>query len=107
YYAILAARELEVAALAQLDQAEADMRAASARVHAGAATLSDSLRTVIEVGNARLALLTAQNNLRVASAALTRLVASPYLVTAAQNDTLEQPLSPIDSTALIQFAQRG
>lgn len=107
YYAILAARESEVAALAQLDQAEADMRAASARVHAGAATLSDSLRTVIEVGNARLALLTAQNNLRVASAALTRLVAAPYLVTAAQNDTLQQPLSAIDSAALVQFALRG
>jgi len=107
YYAILAARESEVAALAQLDQAQADMQAASARVRAGAATLSDSLRTVIEVGNARLALLTAQNNLRVASAALTRLVAAPYLVTAAPSDTLEQVLSPIDSAALVQFAQRG
>ena len=107
YYAILAARESEVAALAQLDQAQADQQAASARVRAGAATLSDSLRTVIEVGNARLALLTAQNNLKVASAALTRLVASPYLVTAQQTDTLEQPITPIDSAALAQLAQRG
>ena len=107
YYAILAARESEIAALAQLDQAQAQMQAASARVRAGAATLSDSLRTVIEVGNARLALLTAQNNLRVASAALTRLVAAPYLVTAASTDTLEQPVTPIDSAALVQFAQRG
>lgn len=107
YYAILAARESEVAALAQLDQAQADQQAASARVRAGAATLSDSLRTVIEVGNARLALLTAQNNLKVASAALTRLVASPYLVTAEQTDTLEQAIAPIDSATLIQLAQRG
>jgi outer membrane protein len=107
YYAILAARESEIAAQAQLQQADADMRAASARVRAGAATLSDSLRTVIEVGNARLALLTAQNNLRIASAALTRLVASPYLVTAATSDTLEQPLTPVDSAALVQLAQQG
>jgi outer membrane protein len=107
YYAILAARESEVAAQAQLDQAQADMRAASARVSAGAATLSDSLRTVIEVGNARLALLTAQNNLRIASAALTRLVAAPYLVTAATTETLEQALTPIDSLALVQLAQQG
>jgi outer membrane protein len=107
YYAILAARESEVAAQAQLDQAQADMRAASARVSAGAATLSDSLRTVIEVGNARLALLTAQNNLRIASAALTRLVAAPYLVTAATTETLEQALTPIDSLALVQLARQG
>ena len=107
YYAILAARESEVAALAQLDQAQADMRAASARVRAGAATLSDSLRTVIEVGNARLALLTAQNNLKVASAALTRLVATPYLVTAASTDTVEPNLAAIDSATLVQLAQRG
>ena len=107
YYAILAARESEVAALAQLDQAQADQAAAAARVRAGAATLSDSLRTVIEVGNARLALVTAQNNLRIASAALTRLVAAPYLVTAQPSDTLEQPLAPIDSVALVQLAQQG
>jgi outer membrane protein len=107
YYAILAARESEVAALAQLQQAQADMQAASARVRAGAATLSDSLRTVIEVGNARLALLTAQNNLKVASAALTRLVASPFLVTAARSDTLELPMAPIDSAVLVSLAQQG
>lgn len=107
YYAILAARESEVAALAQLDQAMADQQAAVARVRAGAATLSDSLRTVIEVGNARLALLTAQNNLRVASAALTRLVAAPFLVTAQSSDTLEQPIAPIDSSTLVRLAQQG
>lgn len=107
YYAILAAREMEAAAYAQLDQAQADMSAAAARVRAGAATLSDSLRTVIEVGNARLALITAQNNLRVASAALTRLVAAPYLVTAQASDTLEQPITQIDSAELVKLAQQG
>lgn len=107
YYTILAARESEAAALAQLDQAQAELQAAAARVRAGAATLSDSLRAVILVGDAQLALLTAQNNLRVASAALTRLVAAPYLVTALPSDTLELPISPLDSTALIQLAQNG
>lgn len=107
YYAILAARESESAAVAQLDQARAEMQAAAARVRAGAATLSDSLRAVIQVGDAQLALVTAQNNLRVASAALTRLVATPYLVTALPSDTLEQPLLPVDSMALMQLAQHG
>ena len=107
YYAILAARESEAAASTQLDQAQAELRAAAARVRAGAATLSDSLRSVIQVGNARLALLTAQNNLRIASAALTRLVAAPYLVTAAASDTLDLALAPIDSATLLQLAERG
>lgn len=107
YYAILAARESEAAAVAQLDQAQAQLQAAAARVRAGAATLSDSLRSVIQVGNARLALLTAQNNLRVASAALTRLVAAPYLVTAESNDTLQLPFAPIDSAQLIELARQG
>jgi outer membrane protein len=93
YYDILAARESEAAARAQLEQAEAQLRAASARVRAGAATLSDSLRSVIEVGNARLALLTARNNVRESSAALSRLVATPYLVTSVPSDTLDLPLS--------------
>ena len=108
YYAILAARELEAAAVTQLGQAQAQLQAAAARVRAGAATLSDSLRSVIQVGNARLALLTAQNSLRVASAALTRLVAAPYLVTAEANDTLQQlPLTAVDSAELIQLARQG
>ena len=107
YYAILAARESEAAAATQLDQAVAQLQAAAARVRAGAATLSDSLRSVIQVGDARLALLTAQNSLRIASAALTRLVAAPYLVTAQAIDSLERPLSPIDSAQLVELALRG
>ena len=107
YYAILVARESEAAAATQLDQAVAQLQAAAARVRAGAATLSDSLRSVIQVGDARLALLTAQNSLRIASAALTRLVAAPYLVTAQAIDSLERPLSPIDSAQLVELALRG
>jgi outer membrane protein len=107
YYTILAARESEAAARAQLEQAEAQLRAASARVRAGAATLSDSLRSVIQVGNARLALLTARNNVREASAALSRLVATPFIVTAVASDTLDLPLAPLDSSALRQAAEQG
>jgi outer membrane protein len=107
YFAILAARESESAAQSQLDLAQQQLRAASARVQAGAATLSDSLRSIIQVGNARLALLTARNNLRTASAALTRLVATPFLVTAQPGDTLDLLLSPLDSTSLIQLAENG
>jgi outer membrane protein len=107
YANILAARESEAAARAQLGQAIQQLNAAAARVRAGAATLSDSLRSVIQVGNARLALLTAQNNVRVASATLTRLVGAPFLVTANPADTLDRPVAPVDSLELADLASRG
>lgn len=107
YANVLAARESESAARAQLQQAEAQLRASVARVQAGAATMSDSLRSVIQVGNARLALLTAQNSLRVASASLTRLVATPFMVTANPADTLERIVFVADSQGLMQLSQQG
>jgi outer membrane protein len=107
YYSILAARESEAAARAQLEQAEQQLRAASARVRAGAATLSDSLRSVIQLGNARLALLTARNNVRDASAALTRLIGSTITVTARPADTLDLPPTQVDSATLLQLADQG
>jgi outer membrane protein len=100
YYSILAARESEAAARAQLEQAEEQLKASIARTRAGVATLSDSLRSVVAVGNANLALITARNNLRVASAALTRLVGSQTPLTALPSDTLDLALAPIDSTTL-------
>jgi outer membrane protein len=107
YANILAARESEAAARAQLEQAQAQLQAAVARVQAGAATMSDSLRSVIQVGNARLALLTAQNSLRVGSASLTRLVGTQFLVTANPADTADLPMTSVDSATLAQWALQG
>ena len=100
YYAILAAREAEAAAQAQVQQAQEQLKTSIVRTRAGVATLSDSLRSVIAVGNGQLALITARNNVRVASAALTRLVGSESLVTAQPSDTLDRGLAPVDSAAL-------
>jgi outer membrane protein len=107
YYSILAARESEAAARAQLDQAQEQLKASIARTRAGVATLSDSLRSVVAVGNAQLALITARNNVRVASAALTRLVGSETPVTALPSDTLDLALAPIDSASLAGMLDEG
>lgn len=107
YYNVLAARESEAAALAQRRQAEQQFRVSAARVAAGAATRSDSLRAIIQVGNARLALATAQNARNAAEAALTRLVASPTLVTASPADTLQAPGAIPDSAMLVRLAEGG
>jgi outer membrane protein len=107
YYTILAAREAEAAAQAQLQQAEEQLKTSIVRTRAGVATLSDSLRSVIAVGNGQLALITARNNVRVSSAALTRLIGSETLVTAQPSDTLDSAMQPVDSTFLASLLDQG
>jgi outer membrane protein len=107
FYAALAARESEAAARSQLEQAEQQLKASSARVTAGVATKSDSLRSAIQVGNAQLALLTSQNDLRVANAALTRVTGSTTMITASPSDTLDTPLTLPTEAELQQFVDEG
>ena len=107
YYAVLAARESESAAKSQLDQATEQLKTASAKVAASAATKSDSLRAVIQVGNAQLALIQARNNLNIANASLTRLVATPFVVTATPGDTTESIALAADSVEIVRLATRG
>ncbi|WP_396204727.1 TolC family protein [Gemmatimonas sp.] len=107
FYAAVAARESEAAARAQLEQAEQQLKASTARVAAGVATKSDSLRSVIQVGNARLAVLTAQNDLRVANAALTRVIGSQVLVTPAADDTVDTVNELPSEQELTQLAGRS
>lgn len=106
YYAVLAARESESAARKQLEQAEQQLRAAVARVAAGAATRSDSLRSSIEVGNARLAILTAETQLNNANAALSRLVGSDDIVTAAVDSMAAETVS-LTNSELLALADAG
>lgn len=102
FYAGLAARESESAARAQLEQAEQQLKASIARLSAGVITKSDSLRSVIQVGNAQLAVLTAQNDLRVANAALTRITGSSALVTANPADTSYVDMPEITEADLLR-----
>jgi len=105
YYAVLAAKESEAAARAELDQAQQQLAVSRAKVQAQTATKSDSLRAIIQVGNAQLALLQARNNLQTANATLTRLVGEPYKVTANAADTLGGPTVDVDSAKLVQLAE--
>jgi outer membrane protein len=107
YYAVLAAIESEDAAKAQLAQAQEQLRVSIAKVKAGVATRSDSLRGVVQVNNAQLALITAQTNRSTADAALTRLVGSDTPVTAEAGSVSESFLPLPDSAALIKLAEEG
>jgi outer membrane protein len=109
FYNALAARESEEAARTQLELAAQQFRFSSIRVKSGVATKSDSLRSLIQVGNAQLALLTAQTNLRSANASLTRLIGSDVTVTAAPADTIMPPLDSValDTASLARLAENG
>jgi outer membrane protein len=85
FFDVLAARESQSAARAQIDQADQQLRMAVLKVRAKTATRSDSLRSEIQLRNARLALMTADNALAVANAGLSRLVGVGRPVTAAED----------------------
>jgi outer membrane protein len=107
YFAVLAAIESADAARLQMAQAQEQFKSSVIRVRAGVATRSDSLRGVIQVGNAQLALITAQSNKEAADAALTRLVGSPVPVTADPTTVQENMSALPDSAQLAELARNG
>ena len=107
FYAVLAALESQDAAVLQMAQAAEQFKSSVARVRAGAATRSDSLRGVIQVGNAQLAMITAASNKEAADAALTRLVGSPVPVTADPASVQENMSALPDSAQLAVLALTG
>lgn len=106
FFNVLAARESELAAAAQLEQAEQQRRTAIARVRNQAATRSDSLRSEIAVINANLALLDARNAITIANASLGRAIGVPYAVTAAADAPAGETI-PADAATLLQRALAG
>lgn len=107
FFNVLAARESGIAARAQLDQAEQQLRSAVARVRARTATRSDSLRAEIQLRNARLAVMDAWNSLDAASAGLTRAVGSATPVTAAPMDSTALPVLAVPDDSLRSMAESG
>ena len=107
YYAVLAALESRDAAQLQMSQATEQFKTSVAKVRAGVATRSDSLRGVIQIGNAQLALITAQSSKEAADAALTRLVGSEAPVTADPASVQENMAALPDSAELAALAKHG
>jgi len=106
FFNVLAAREAQVAAAAQLDQAEQQRKTSVALSRARQATRSDSLRAEIQVRNAQLAVAQARQDEDVANASLTRAVGSDEPVTAAPGDTLPERLALADEE-IASMAERG
>jgi outer membrane protein len=81
-------------------RAEEQLKVSVAKLRAGSATRSDSLRSLVNLGNARLDLLTAQTDLAAAEANLARLVGETGRIQAADDSAFYQVVPALDSQAL-------
>ncbi|OLC45642.1 MAG: hypothetical protein AUH68_04145 [Gemmatimonadetes bacterium 13_1_40CM_4_69_5] len=88
FYNAIATEELVRVAEAQVARARQELQISVDKLRAGSATRSDSLRSAVDLGNARLALLQAQANLATAQANLGRQVG------------VDQPLRAVPDSAL-------
>jgi outer membrane protein TolC len=81
-------------------RAEEQLKVSVARLRAGSATRSDSLRSLVTLGNARLDQLTAQTDLAAAEANLARLIGETGRVGAADDSAFYAMLPALDPQEL-------
>src|SRR5216683_4347072 len=88
FYNALATQELVRVAESQVRRAQQQLQISVDKLHAGSATRSDSLRSTVDYGNARIALLQAQANLATAQANLGRQIGVDQRVRAVPDSVL-------------------
>jgi outer membrane protein len=96
----LAADQLLQVRETSVRRAEEQLKTAVAKLHAGSATRSDSLRSLVTLGNARLDLITTQALLAGAEANLARLIGQTGRVQALDDSAFYRVLPAIDTQAL-------
>ncbi len=106
FFTALAGREIVAVREQSVRRAEEQLKAAVARLHAGTATRSDSLRSVVTLGNTQVARSQAQANLIAAEAALARLIGYDGRVRAADDSAFYHPVTVVDTTMLLDEAMR-
>lgn len=104
FYDALAREELLRVADAQVKRAQQQLQISVEKLRAGSATRSDSLRSTVDYGNARIALLQAQANLATAQANLGRQIGVDGAIRAVPDSGL--PAFP-DTAALRAGAMAG
>jgi outer membrane protein len=100
FFDALSARKLVEVREASLRRAEEQHKISVAKLQAGAATRSDSLRSFVGVGTAQLQLVTAMSTLATAEANLGRLVGESRRVAAVDDSAFYRVLAPLDTAAL-------
>jgi outer membrane protein TolC len=99
FFSALAAAELVKVMETQVTRAEQQLKIAKDKLAAGSAIRSDTLRSTVELGNARLQLLNAQAQLATAEANLARLIGADGGARASGTPTVPD-IAGLDTTAL-------
>lgn len=101
FFSAVSAAELVKVTQTQVQRSEQQLRISKDKLAAGSAIRSDTLRSTVDLGNARLALLNAQAQLATAEATLARLVGADAAVHASGAPAMPE-ISGLDTTALRQ-----
>jgi outer membrane protein len=96
----LAAAQLLRVRETSVRRAQEQLKTSVAKLRAGSATRSDSLRSLVTLGNARLDQLTTQTDLAAAEANLARLVGETGRIRAADDSAFYDVLPALDTQAL-------
>lgn len=106
FFTALGQRQIVQVREAAVVRADEQLKAAVIRLRAGTATRSDSLRSLVTLGNAQVALVQSQADLAAAEAALGRLVGTDRRVRATDDTAFYHPvLRGLDTLSLLREAK--
>lgn len=100
FFDALAAKQLVGVREASQRRAEEQLKVALAKLRAGSATRSDTLRSRVTLGTAQLDLIRARTDLATAEAALARLIGETGRIAAADDSAFYQVQVGVDTAAL-------
>jgi outer membrane protein len=100
FFDALAAGQLVGVREASVHRAEEQLKVAVAKLRAGSATRSDSLRSLVTLGNARLDLIRSRTDLAAAEANLARLIGEHGRVRALDDSSFHRIVPVADTSAL-------
>lgn len=107
FFDALAGRQLVRVREAGVRRAEEQLKVAVNKLHAGSATRSDSLRSLVTLGTARLDRIDAETALATAEAGLARLIGAAGRVSAADDSASYRMGAPVDTAALRREVESG
>jgi outer membrane protein TolC len=100
YFDALSAAQLVGVREASVRRAEEQLKVSVAKLHAGSATRSDSLRSLVTLGSTRLDLIQAGTDLATAEANLARLIGEIGRVRALDDSSFHQIVAAVDTQSL-------
>jgi outer membrane protein len=100
FFDALAASQLVKVREASVRRAEEQLKVSVAKLRAGSATRSDSLRSLVTLGTTQLDLIQSQTDLTTAEAGLARLIGERGRVHATDDSAFYQVAAPLDTAAV-------